>query len=172
MRRLSIAFLTTALLAGSATAETFKDWQVNCDASRQCRAIGLAAGDPDARGYLGIHRSFETSAPVELRFAVADPTGGLAGRPHVLLADGKSIASLARPITFSEPEEDGGLVEATLAVDETSNLLQALRQHHSLQLQAADGSLAVNVSLAGATAAWLYMEERLGRNALPAGPAT
>lgn len=172
MRRLSIAFVMTAWLAGSATAETFKDWQVTCDTSHQCQAIGLAARDQDAKGYLSIHRRAETSAPVEVRFSVADPTGTLAGRPHVLLADGKPIGALLGPVTFSESEEDGGLVEATLAVDATSHLLQILRQHHSLQLQAADGSLAVNVSLAGAAATWLYMGERLGRNALPSQPAT
>lgn len=169
MRRLSIAFVTTALLAGSATAETFKDWQASCDTGRQCQAIGLAAGDPDARGYVSIRR--HVSAPMEVRFAVTDPTGALAGQPHVLLADGKPIGALAGPITFSAPEEEGGLVEATLVIDARSSLTQTLQDHHSLQLQALDGSLAVNVSLAGAAAAWFYMDERLGRDAPPAEPA-
>lgn len=172
MRRLSIAFVMTALLAASATAETFKDWQVSCDMSRQCRAVGLAARDPDAKGYLSIHRRPDISAPVEVRFSVADPNGTLAGRPYVLLADGKPIDHLLGPITLSDPEEEGGLVEATLAADATSPLSEALRRYHSLQLQAADGSLAVNVSLTGTAAAWLYMDDRLGKNTPPAEPAT
>ena len=169
MRRLSIAFVTTVLLAGSATAETFKDWQVSCDANHQCQATGLAAGDPDAKGYVSIRR--HVSAPMEVRFAVTDPTGALAGRPHVLLADGKPVGALADPITFSAPEEEGGLAEATLVLDARSSLPQTLRQHHSMQLKAADGSLAVNVSLAGAVAAWLYMDDRLVRTSPPAKPA-
>lgn len=172
MRRLSIALVMTALLAGSATAETFKDWQVNCDTSRQCQAVGSAVGASEAKGYLSIQRRVEVSAPAEVRFSVVDPTGVLAGRPYVLLADGKPIGDIAGRVTFSDPEEEGGLVEATLTANATSHLSQVLRHHHSLQLQAADGSLAVNVSLAGAAAAWLYMDDRLRKNAAPAEPAT
>ncbi|MGO4338831.1 DUF1176 domain-containing protein [Labrys sp. KB_33_2] len=172
MRRLSIALVMTTLLAGSATAETFKDWQVTCDTSRQCQAVGLAAGDPDAKGYLSIQRRIEASVPVEVRFSVVDPTGVLAGHPYVLLADGKPIGDVAGRVTFSDPEEEGGLAEATLPADATLYLTQALRRHHSLQLQAADGSLAVNVSLAGAAAAWLYMDDHLAKNTPPAEPAT
>ncbi|WP_448951608.1 DUF1176 domain-containing protein [Labrys neptuniae] len=169
MRRLALPFLTAMLLAGPAAAETFGDWQVSCDAGR-CQAVGLA-DRPDAKGYLTIRRQ-PGAAPAQITVLVVDPEGTIADRPYILIADGKPLGGPGATVTFSAPEEEGGLVQATLSSDATTRLTRALRTRHTLQLRAADGSMAANVSLAGAVASWLYMDDRLARGEAGAASAT
>lgn len=172
MRRLATALVTAALLTGSAAAETFKDWQVDCDAAHRCQAVGLADGT-GARGYLTLHRRHADTGSAELRFWVADPDGAIAGRPYFVQADGKPLGSLGGPVIFGSPEEEGGLVQARLPPEATARLAEVLRRYRSLQLRASDGSVAVNASLAGAAASWLYMEDRLvGEDPKGGKPAT
>lgn len=167
MPRLATALILSTLLAGPAAAETFKDWQVSCDTARHCLATGLA-DNPDARGYLTIRRQPGDTA-AQISFWLADPDGAVTGRSYVLHAGGKPLAGLHQPVSFGEPEEEGGLIQASLPLNAVADLTDALRRRQSLQLQAADGSVAVNVSLEGAMAAWLFMEDRLSQSPAPTG---
>lgn len=169
--------LLAAALAASAPAEpgelrTFRDWTVGCDNGRACTGIALLPETADWEQWvtMSLRRG---PAPGDAAVAMLQ---NVDGDPVTLLADGNRL-----DVRF-EPEIDGHLIVPR----DPATLVAALRQAQTLEARNAEGVTVGRVSLSGASAAMLYMDEqqrRLGTvtalvrpgsapaSAVPASPA-
>ena len=146
--------LLIALLAAAASApqpsevRTFQDWTVACDNGLRCEAIALLPAEAESEAWttLNLRRGSGAGERPVVTFQ------GIEGRPTALLVDGRAL-----PASFSD-DDDG----FTLHGDEGA-LLQALRSARTLEVRGADGASLGRVSLAGASAAMLYMDEKQRR---------
>jgi len=151
---LSLIALLAAAAATPRPAElrTFQDWTVGCDNGLACEAVGLlpenAESDSDWSGWttLMIRRGARAGDRPVLLLQNVD------GQPAVLLADGRPIS-----VRFS-----GGADGFTVHGDE-SVLVDVHRASSRLEVRDAAGSNLGRVSLAGASAAMLYMDEKQRR---------
>ena len=151
--------IIAALLAASAAPhptelKTFQDWTAGCDNGRACQAVALMPEDmPDDSLTMSVRRGPETGAQPVVAF-----DAGSAGDPAALSADGRRLA--LRLI--------GGPDGATRgAPADTEAAIAALRSAARLQLLGANGKPLGTVSLKGASAALLYMDEQQRRLGTP-----
>jgi len=148
-----------ALLLAAASApqpgplKTFKDWTVGCDNVRNCQAVALLPSDGDGWLTMSLARGAAANAPV--RILIGPPLGASDEKTGVvaLAVDGKRL-----PARLSEVE-GGALVDAA----GTAALLAALRTGTKLEALGADGKSLGTISLAGSSAALLYMDDRQQR---------
>jgi hypothetical protein len=133
-----------------AELETFADWTVGCDNGRACHAVALIPEDwPENGTTMSVRRGPEAGAPPVIAFD-AHEHDGVAG----LAADGERL-DLRLGV-----DRDGMLV---VAASDTPAVIAALRRASRIELRKADGTAAGKVSLKGASAALLYMDDRQGR---------
>ena len=143
------------LLAAAAAApepgelRTFRDWTVGCDNGRACAAIALL---PEMDGEaLWVTMSFTRGA------APGDaPTATLQNvdaEPVALRADGRALA-----VRF-----DGHVDGYTIVAEDPAGFIATLQQAQVLEALGADGASVGRISLAGASAAMLYMDEQQRR---------
>jgi hypothetical protein len=145
-----------ALLAAAASPapqpselKVFEDWTVGCDNGRACHAVALMAEDwPDEGLTMSVRRGPEAEAAPVIGFDLGGDSGAAS-----LAADGKDL-----PVRLATRE---GMAE--VAGDDSAAAIAALRSAAELQLLAADGKPLGTVTLKGASAALLYMDERQGR---------
>ena len=79
-----------ALLASPALAnETFKDWWVTCDNTRQCAAFGFAGEAYEMSGYLKVARGAGAADEPAARIVMDGKAG-----PWSLAIDGRALASV------------------------------------------------------------------------------
>ncbi len=156
--------LATCLWAGSAVAKDFQDWEVSCDNTRTCEAVGMSASDSDFSGYLTLQRSGDAQAVPALSFwaDTKNADSGIAGKAFTITVDDKPVPGLERAFTFTDNKE-GGMGEARLTLEETLKLLDGFKTGKAMALQAKDGAATVNISLNGAMATLLYMDDRQHR---------
>ena len=146
--------LLLALVAAAAASlqpsevRTFQDWTVACDNGLDCEAIALLPAEAEWTEWVSL--SFRRGARAGDGPLVM--LQGFEDQPAALLADGHALAA-----RFSSTV-DGFAVQA----DQTA-LIAALRDGRELEVRRADGSRLGRVSLAGAAAAMLYMDERQRR---------
>ncbi|MFO1128355.1 MAG: DUF1176 domain-containing protein [Rhodospirillales bacterium] len=170
---LSLAALTLAALAlptGSAGAETaespahrsFKDWEVGCDNTRRCTAIGLQPEDgAGVTAFLRIERPADALAAPTIGVVLAKE--GLApGDPITLLMDGAPIDGVSSSRTVDALMSELAYPAVIPAASEVTPLIQALRSGKRLQLASVHGPEA-EVSLDGAVAALLFIDDVQGR---------
>ena len=151
--------MLAALLAAAAAAtpqpaevRTFQDWTVACDNGLACEAVALLPeaeeGNSDWAEWvtLLVRRGARPADRPQLVVL------GLEEDPAALVADGRAL-----PVRFVGTD-DGHVVEA-----EESALIEALRTARMLELRDAGGGSLGRVSLAGASAAMLYMDEKQRR---------
>ena len=147
---ISLLFLAAAAAAPRpAELKTFQDWTVGCDNGRACHAVALMPESwPEDGLSMSVRRGAgATDLPV-LGFDV-----GTESNASSLTADGKPL-----PARLVGRE---GYVEVAAA--DAAAVIGALRSASRLELKAADGKPLGTVSLKGASAALLYMDEQQRR---------
>ena len=166
------ALLTTAPALADTAAKAgelkdYKDWEIGCDNTRSCVAIGMTSEDSSLSGYLRIARSGEPNAVPDVTFTVYPPddTTNKLKKPMVRLSldahKAGGLPSGALPLT-----EAGDLFELKLAPEALPDLLAALRSATKITMDLYDGTKKVGsqvVSLAGSSAALLQMDDQQKR---------
>jgi hypothetical protein len=147
----SLLLLAAAAAAPQPTAlKTFQDWTVGCDNGRACHSVALMPEHwPDDALTMSVRRGPEAGAQPVVAFEL-----GADSNAASVSADGRRLA--ARLI--------GAEGETRVAPADTAAVIAALRSAARLQLHSADGKPLGTVSLKGASAALLYMDEKQRRS--------
>lgn len=165
MRSSLISSLPLLLLSASAPAQGYKavkNWVGGCDNTRHCTAIGLAAEDAERFASLHFERGAAGSDAVTLvRLRVDHP---ISRENHwILQADDAELLQFND--THLQAAESGEGVDVLIIdADEIAAVFGALRSAETLTL-VGDGGAVGTVSLAGASAIMLWIDEtqqRLG----------
>jgi hypothetical protein len=150
------------LLAAAAAApvphpgelKLFKDWTVGCDNVRACQAVALL---PDAAAEdamtMSLARGRAPGAPV--RITIGPPLGASDAKTGLV-----ALAVDGRRLPGRLTEVEGGTVVDPAG---TAALLAVLRTGTKLDALGADGKRLGTISLAGASAALLYMDDKQQR---------
>ncbi|PZQ47301.1 MAG: hypothetical protein DI556_17670 [Rhodovulum sulfidophilum] len=148
-----------ALAAGPevGTEQAFRDWTAACDNFLSCVAIGTQA-DGGAGGYVVLRRDAGAEAPVQVEI-VAISQDGPAG-DAALAVSARGLAARTYPAA-----RDGDYLTAAVPEADTAALVAAMLAGTDLALSVVgDASAdAGPVSLRGATAALLWIDDRQGR---------
>ena len=135
---LALAGLAMAAAAPASANETFKDWWVACDNTRECAAFGFAGEAFEMSGYLKVARGAHAAEAAQAKLVMEGPPG-----PWALSVDGKALA------TVTAASEDGdGRAAAILSAPQTSAVLAAAANGKALQVSAAGEPIGA-ISLAG-----------------------
>ncbi len=128
--------------------KTFRDWTVGCDNGRACQAVALMPedGNWDARVTMAVRRGAEPDAAPEIGFDGDVPVAGL------------SVGGKRLPVTVVQ--KDGF---PAVRPESVPAMLEAIRTHSALETLDAAGKRTGMLSLAGASAALLYMDEQQRR---------
>jgi hypothetical protein len=154
-----VSLLVPLLLAAAAVPQPtalkgFQDWTVGCDNGRACQAVALVPEHwPDDALTMSVRRGAETAAQPVVDFDLGSDAVAVA-----LSADGKKLPARL----LGGPDGETRVAEADIAA-----VLGALRSAARLQLHGADGKPLGTVSLKGASAALLYMDEQQRRVGTP-----
>jgi hypothetical protein len=133
--------------------KTFQDWTVGCDNGRACHAVALMPEhQPDDALTMSVRRGPEAGAQPVVAFDLGSDRNAVA-----VSADGRRLA--ARLVGTAD--------ETRVAPADTAAVLGALRSAARLILHGADGKPLGTVSLKGASAALLYMDEQQRRVGTP-----
>lgn len=153
-RRYACRMILLALLAAAAPPQptelkTFQDWTVGCDNGAACHAVALMPEDwPEDGLTMSVRRGPEGGAQPVLAFEIGADSNAAA-----VSADGKRLA--VRLV--------GAEGQTKVAPADTAAMIAVLRSANRVELQAADGKPLGAVSLKGASAALLYMDEKQRR---------
>jgi hypothetical protein len=129
--------------------KTFQDWTVGCDNGRACHAVALVPDHwPDDALTMSVRRGAEAGAQPVVAFELGADSNAAA-----VSADGRRLA--IRLI--------GAGGETRVAPADSAAAIAALRSAGQLRLLGADGKPLGSVSLKGASAALLYMDEQQRR---------
>lgn len=147
--------IALALLAAAAAAphpaelKTFQDWTVGCDNGRACHAVALMPESwPDDGLTMSVRRGPGAADSPRLAIEL-----GADNNPAWLSADGKRL-----PVRLVGAEGLTGIAAADVPAT-----IAALRSAGALEVHSADGKSLGTVSLKGASAALLYMDEQQRR---------
>ncbi len=144
----------------------FQDWIVGCDNTRTCRAIGLPAESAAEGTALILDRGGEPAARPVIRLVLPKPEAG--ARPLdgtlQLAADGAPLPPLAigSGLQVEDPDAETWRARIRDAAAEGA-LLRALRTAKVLTVARAGEPPFATLSLAGAAAALLLVDERQQR---------
>jgi hypothetical protein len=159
----SLVFATLLLLATAAPAqgyEAIKDWIGGCDNTRRCTAIGLAAEDAGKYAMLHFERGpgpGDTVSRIRLR---VDHEISRAGH-WIVQADDAELLQF-NDAHLVDAESGSGIDIVIEATAELEAMLGAMRSANSLSL-VGDGVPVGSISLAGASAIMLWIDEQQGR---------
>jgi hypothetical protein len=129
-----------------AELQVYQDWIVGCDNGRACQAVGLVPeNDPENWATMSVRRGPEPGASPEIAFDTSDEAG-------------LSLAADGRPLGV-KLVMDG--YERKVSAADVPKVLAALRSGARFELSG--GEAVQNVSLAGASAALLYMDDQQKR---------
>jgi len=135
-----------AALTQPGELKTVQDWTVGCDNGRACRAVSLiAAGDWDANLPMTVRRNAGPEAEPVIVFEGEE---------------GSSIVADGLPLPVRLIAVDGKLL---VHPADNSATIATLRTARQLELLDAGGQRSGRVSLAGISAALLYMDEQQSR---------
>jgi hypothetical protein len=148
------ALFSAALLAAAAPQpselRTFADWTVGCDNGRACHAVGLIPEDWPENGLtMSVRRGAEAAAPVAIAFDIGEGTGA-----RRLAVDGQALG-VELAVGADGMMAVGG--------DDAATVLGVLRGADTIQVTTVDNAVLGTVSLKGASAALLYMDEQQRR---------
>jgi Protein of unknown function (DUF1176) len=146
---LLLAAAAAALAPQPAELKTFQDWTVGCDNGAACHAVALMPEEwPEDGLTMSVRRGPEAGAQPVLAFEL-----GADSNASSVSADGKRLA--VRLV--------GSEGQTRVAPADTAAMIGVLRSASRVELQAADGKPLGAVSLKGASAALLYMDEKQRR---------
>lgn len=142
--------LLVAAAAGPQIAElkTYKDWIVGCDNGLLCQAAAMMPEGGEPAATLSVRRGPEGSAAPVVWLHTWE------GEAADLVADGKPLN-----VRLRKNEDDAYVVDPANAV----RLLDALRAAKSVDVVDSAGKSSGKLSVDGATAALLYMDDRQHR---------
>jgi Protein of unknown function (DUF1176) len=147
--------ILTALLAAAVAAprpadlKTFQDWTVGCDNGGACHAVALMPEDwPEDGLTMSVRRGPDAAALPVLAFEIGAESNAA------------SVSADGRPLAVRLVGAEG---TTRVAESDTATMIGLLRSAARLQLRAADGKPLGTVSLKGASAALLYMDEKQRR---------
>jgi hypothetical protein len=165
MRIITAIVLGLFLMPPAAAEElkTFKDWFVGCDNLRSCVALGVPQADGETGAYVKIARSGEATAEPSVDFVLYADTP-VPDQKFALAFDDLMLTGL--PAAPLSPAIEENFMRASLTGPEARAFAAALNKANSLTiaLVGPDGSVVKDaspgiVSLAGASAALLYMDD-------------
>ncbi|HEY7809462.1 MAG TPA: DUF1176 domain-containing protein [Allosphingosinicella sp.] len=145
------------LLLGAAAAaapqpgklKAFGDWAVGCDNGRACHAVALVPEERwEGAVTMSVRRGPEANAPVVLHFFPTDDTKVTGMRAY------------GQPLPVRLTEANEGL---QASADDMGGLLSVIRGADKIELLGSDGAVVGTVTLAGSSAALLYMDEQQKR---------
>jgi hypothetical protein len=149
----SFLLAAAAALPHPAELKTFQDWTVGCDNGRACHAVALMPENwPDDGLTMSVRRGPESGAQPLVAFEL-----GAGSNATAVSADGKRLA--VRLV--------GADGETRVASADTAAMIGALRSAAQLRLEGPDGKSLGTISLRGASAALLYMDEQQRRIGTP-----
>ncbi len=138
------AFLPAAAPSNYGRVYTFQDWAIACDNTHRCEAAGYQSDDDDGEPVaLLLSREAGPQGRIELKVTFAESAGA-----PLALSVGK--------LKLADIEEDKALPDS-----QTAQLLPWLVKGREVQIS--DGKRHWTVSLAGASAALLKMDDLQGR---------
>ena len=143
-------------------AQDYGDWTVACDNVRDCAAFGFPAQDADINGVASFRRGGEAQS--EAKASVSLFVDGAKGtEPLKLTVDGKPIAGVKAERTglSGQSARDGFTTE--ISADELGPFVAALRRGRVLTIATRGGKERADISLRGAVAALLRMDDLQGR---------
>jgi hypothetical protein len=144
-----VALLAAAAAPQPAELKTFQDWTVGCDNGAACHAVALMPEDwPEDGLTMSVRRGPGPNAQPVVAFELGTDSNAAS-----VSADGKRLA--VRLV--------GAEGQIRVAPADTAAMIGALRSAGTLRLNAADGKPLGTVSLKGASAALLYMDEKQRR---------
>ncbi|GGC66069.1 hypothetical protein GCM10010994_25880 [Chelatococcus reniformis] len=150
-----------AQVPASGPLRGFKDWVIGCDNLRGCTALGLMA-DQGTGGFLRIERGGAAAAEPVVRFSVMVEAAEPKDAALTVVVDGQGAPAVDhRPARLQD-----GQVSLVLRGPSARGFIEALRLAHAVTLTLFDGTKAVQevkVSLAGAAAALLFMDDQQKR---------
>ena len=147
-----LSFMTLLAAAAAipqpAELHTFQDWTVGCDNGLACEAIALLPEDGESQAWttLSLRRG---AGAGDRPVLVLD---GIEARPATLLVD-------THPLEARFGQSDEGY---TILADDAA-LIEALRSGLELEVRGADEASLGRISMRGARAAMLYMDEQQRR---------
>lgn len=164
IRSAALAAILAVLPAAAIAAEergslrTYSDWMIGCDNGRTCHAVSLLPVDVMEGWFLRLDRDAAATAPVQLTLMPQSETYPHTGilRLHAADAD---IARLTIGQGLSLGDDgliirDGAAVAAVLAAMRSADVLEFI-----FEQQPAGGDVRVSISLSGAQAALLRMDD-------------
>ncbi|HRJ68238.1 MAG TPA: DUF1176 domain-containing protein [Beijerinckiaceae bacterium] len=152
--------LTTPVAAEIGALRTFNDWLVACDNVRFCRAMGVSPTGSVEGPALIVAREGQGAALPKLLLLWPDSPPG---QTMILTADGETLGSLdpARDVEQTEDHGGGQMIKSEAVAQK---IFAALRKAKTITI-AVEGSKEEPhaVSLAGASAALLFIDDRQKR---------
>lgn len=149
---LAMAGLMITAASPALANETFKDWWVTCDNTRQCAAFGFAGESFEMAGYLKVARGAGAADAPQARLVMQGPPGAWS-----LTVDGRAIATVR---AVSDDGDERAAADLTAA--QAAAVVAAAANGQALQV-AAGGKPIGAVSLAGSSAALRWMDDRQKR---------
>ena len=129
---------------------TFQDWTVGCDNGRACQAVALTSYGPESEGTMVLSLRRAAAGAAEPVIAI-DAHENLCDA--VLVADGRRLNTrfiAARACEIVHPAD-------------VPELIAALRGARRIEVTGATGASIGTITLSGASAAMLYIDEAQGR---------
>lgn len=155
--------LPLLLLASNAPAQGYKavkDWIGGCDNTRHCKAIGLAAEDAD--GYASLHFERGPAPGDEVTRIRLRVDHEISRENHwILQADDAELLQF-NDMHLVDADSGPGIDIVIEATGELEAMMGALRSADSLTV-VGDGGPVGSISLAGASAIMLWIDEQQGR---------
>ena len=143
---LAIVLAVAAAQPQPGELRTFNDWTVGCDNGRACRAVALVPEAEDRDRYLLVVID-RAAAPNAARVLSISSGRELPATPLTLRVDGKPVGRVTRDV----------------ALPFNRALASALANGRRVSVTAGTGAPLASASLAGAAAAFLYMDEQQHR---------
>lgn len=165
LNRLSLALIGGLLTlpagghAADLSTKVFRDWVAGCDNLRQCTALSMPGDISDSIAYLRLERTGTAAAAAKLTLNIRDKKLPKEF-PIDLSLDGAPFAPAAGRLAASA-SSDGEVGDLELATADAEALIAAARKSTKLEIKRPGATY--TLSLAGAVAALLWLDEQQGR---------
>ena len=156
---LAAAIAGLSLPAAAQEAKSFKDWTATCDNTRTCTAFGYTDEGGDADAFIRLFRAAgpDAALKITLRAMTYDNDDGKAPLTWRVAVDDKAVPGLPALVA----KAGDGERRADLTPAQSLALAGALRNGATLTVSG--GKAPIVITLAGSSAAMLWIDDRQGR---------